>query len=357
MKGFFTGLLVFVIYAFLCVSILSYIFTNKSVADFFTSSSTDNQILEEDSIDSISFENSTPETFLEPDDTSREELEIDNGSLNSLETPQVQIDNSNVIEDNKPLNDLNSIPSPFNITLPDGTALIQCNAFAQVFEGQSRVKIPYACREYGISIKSFLEKNPKTSLKITGLSAPSEDINLGKQRAEYLKKLLTNTGIGDNRIVTMSSTNNLNFNSGGANGGILMEINGAVGGQSINTVADNSNLIETAPKSSSAILDSKKFTSGFQGNYFYGDQKFTSYTSTIKDLLSKNAGSKVYAYSYTAQDGDSKDNFAISRDNASTVRKIFLQSGIPTGKIQSVARGEQSSGTSGANRCIIIVIK
>ncbi|WP_146126715.1 OmpA family protein [Nonlabens agnitus] len=359
MKSFLIGLLVFLFYAALCVVLLSYAMDTYSIKENSPEIVGENEI-DPKTIDDLSYEDSTDlgsSVTSELDEVNNDS--INNSLQNSDNVDADGLTDSDAETDGASIENINRPAIPFNVVLPNGTQLIQCNSFSVVFQDQVRVKIPYACRDYGISINSFLDKNPQSILRITGYTDPNESPNTGIGRAEYLKKLLTNTGIPADRIIATSAVNNLNFSSGSANGGVAMEINGSfTSNPSSSQTADNeSNPALDNPKESTTVIASKKFTSGFQEKYFYGDQKFTAYATTIKSLLNQNPSSKVYAYSYTDSEGDSKDNFAISRDNASTVRKILLQSGIPSNRIQSVARGEQNAGGSGSNLCIILVIK
>lgn len=354
MKGFLKGFIVFLVYATLCVVLISYTNNDSLINDAAARSSESNEILERQEFTDASFEDST--TMGTVNSENLEGLVGDKKNIDLLnDRIEEPIASEEIQEIDEPVS-VNIAPALFNISLPNGTGLIQCKAFAKVFKDQARVKIPYACREYGVSIKSFLEKNPRTTLKITGYTDPSEPSNTGTSRSEYLKKLLTNTGISSDRIIATSAVHQLDFKSGSANGGVEMEINGAIDNGNL-SVPSKPNETNKEDKNTSKSLASKKFTTGFQGNYFYGDQKFTAYTSTIKSILDNNPESSVYAYSYTEGSSDPNESFAISRDNASTVRKILLQSGIAANRIKSIARGQEKTGTSGTNRCIIIVIK
>ena len=355
MKGFVTAIVVFFIYTVICVFIFSYAI-DKGVFLNFGSENTENDSSIElvndklsqtdlDAIENLSIDREVSDSLyenLEIEDIQKIELESINNPVSGQES---QI----VVAEDKEL-------TTFNITLPDSSKLIDCNLFAVVFKDQSRVKIPFACREYGISIKAYLDKNPTATLKITGYNDLTENSTIGNGRSDYLKKLLVNVGISSDRIITTAQTIKLDFTSGSAKGGIAMEINKA--NPIVDQLSEDGKRTNTSQSSTgNNVITSKRFTTGFQDNYYYGDQNFTAYISRLKEVLKKNQNAKVYAYSYTSQESDKEESFAISRDNASTVRKILLQNGIASNKIQSIARGSQPSGTSGSNRCIILVIK
>jgi outer membrane protein OmpA-like peptidoglycan-associated protein len=353
---FFTGFIVFLFYAVLCFSFLELALPSLGISSLTMAVNPGTNEEFKDSFDSD--EPEIQDEFIFEEES--QELKVDSTILD-LEPAQEILGEESLSNDvpssSAPAESLS--PATFNITLPNGVLLLSCESFATVYKDVDKVKIPFPCRDYGLTIQTYLEENPKAILLITGFSDPSEVATIGKRRADYVKRLLSNTGITQDRILTSVAIRNLNIDKGYASGGIRMEIKGSVpvSVPVANGTSDPTSNSTTENSGTSRTLASKKFTSGFQGNYFYGDQKFTSYMPTIKTLLSQNPAAKVYAYSYTNIDGDDKDNFAISRDNSGTVRKILIQSGIPSNKIQSVARGEQNSGTAGSNRCIIITVK
>lgn len=356
MNRFFTGLIVFLFYAVLCFSFLELALPSLNISSLEVSENSEMKEVMKDPYNPVKTQIQNEITFEED----AQELAVDTTLIN-LEPTQEILDGESLGDavTNPPLSAESLDPTKFNIRLPNGLLLFNCDSFATIYKDVEKVKIPISCRDYGLNIQTYLEENPKATLLITGFSDPSEDSTIGKNRADYIKRLLSSAGILPDRVLTIVAIRDLNIDKGYASGGIKMEIKGT---EPLNLSVVNSpsrsaykaNAINTVK---SKILTSKKFTSGFQGNYFYGDQKFTSYTPNIKSLLSKNPTVKVYAYSYTNIDGNENQNFLISRDNSSTVRKILIQSGIPSYRIQSVARGEQNSGTAGSNRCIIITVK
>ncbi len=361
MKGFLTGLFFCLLYAVCCVFILSYTFdtvvpnissSQEIVAETPTGISKATQIDSNDQVAQPVIDEPLADEKMDP--AAQDLLEqmkepadglsttVDKTTLSSLST---DIANSDIAK------------TSFSIILPDGENLLSCNSYATVFKDRNQVKIPYDCRDYGIVLKSYLEKNEKSTLKITGISDPSEDYAIGKQRATYLKDLLVNIGVSKDRILVAQAISLLNFTAGSANGGILMKIEDFSSKARLST-NERSAIQETnTPSTRTKALISQRFTSGFQGDYYYGDQKFTSFITTVKELLKKYPEAKVYAYSYTKSTGSAEDNFAISRDNASTVRKLMIQGGVIAGKIKAMARGGKSSGSSGNEPSIVIVVK
>ncbi|WP_194852638.1 OmpA family protein [Nonlabens antarcticus] len=362
MKSFLIGFIVFLLYAAICVLFLELALPKMG---FNLSNPIQNSIVNESSLKDSFKEDpilSKELVFDEQFDTTQTDSTLfDNDTGLDSSVVEDELRENNDPDTERTLNQNSGFPVKFNIALPNGSYLINCNAYSTIYKDVEKVRIPYVCRDYGLAVKSFLAANSSTTLLITGFSDPSESNAIGRSRAEYLKGLLTNTGIDSDRIVTTAAVSELNIEKGYASGGIRMEIRGIVSSSSMisDSTPQTTKITEATSKTveQQSILSDKKFTSGFQGDYFYGDQKFKSHVLTLKTLLNQHPGSKIYAYSYTNKEGDDKDNYAVSRDNASTVRKILMQSGIKSNRITSIARGEQSSGTSGSNRCVIITVK
>ncbi|MEP0459145.1 OmpA family protein [Nonlabens sp.] len=264
------------------------------------------------------------------------------------------IDTSNDIELEKTSAPYEALP--FSVFNEANEVLIPCNLFALIYENRNKVKIPYGCINYGVEIKKILSLHKESSLTIIGYSSPEEPSTLGKQRAEYLKKLLVGIGIDKSRLHTNASFQDINYVYGKANGGILMRLNNS----------DSLPTISTAPISKEVTSDTtkptgpfayKKFTSGYQGDYFYGNQTFTSYVSQIKTYLKDNPGKKIEIYTYTDSVGNAIDNMSISKANSATAQRIVAQSGIPAYKIKSISMGEKAVDGSGSSKCVILKVK
>ncbi len=346
MKRFLLGFVVFLIYAAGCILFMELALPQLGI---------DGLLATSNETDLESFKNSFPDDSAAVSSDYLLDEKFD--SVEATDSIAIQIDTLSSPTENGLSNNLpTTLPTTFNVILPDGVSLLSCNAVATIYKNSDRVKIPFPCRDYGLKIKGYLDTNPLAVVQITGARDISESTTIGKERAEYIKNLLVNIGVAEAKIITTSQLGQLDIVKGYAEGGLLMEIKANASSISINQPKPIKSEATTNISNATTIA-SKKFSSGFQGSYFYGDQKFTSYVNDLKRLINQNPGAKIYAYSFTDIVGDEKENFAISRDNASTVRKILVQAGIPSTKIQAVARGEQNSGTAGSNRCIIITVK
>ncbi|WP_431196611.1 OmpA family protein [Nonlabens ulvanivorans] len=74
-------------------------------------------------------------------------------------------------------------------------------------------------------------------------------------------------------------------------------------------------------------------------------------------FLSENPSKKVYVYAYPDTVGNATDNFNIGKDNVNTARRLMIQNGITSNRIVSISKGEESSGATGNNRSIVVIVK
>ncbi len=244
---------------------------------------------------------------------------------------------------------------PFSVFNEASEAVVPCNLFTRIYKNRSNVKIPYACINYGMEIKKILTLYKESSLTLTGYSSPEEPSDLGKQRAEYIKKLLLGIGIDRSRLHTNASFQDINYINGVAKGGVLMRINN-IDPLFTSIIPTNKEVTikTTQPDGPYAY---KKFTTGFKGDYFYSNQTFTSYISLVKSYLKDNPSKKIEIYTYTDPVGNAIDNMSISKTNSETAQRIVAQSGIPAHKIKSIAMGDKIVDGIGNNKCVILKVK
>ncbi|AZQ44403.1 OmpA family protein [Nonlabens ponticola] len=365
MKRFLFSFLLFAVYLSACIAILNYSLENKILDLDAIKTSDATEITRDQDV-------STYKSVIDPEITVNDQedkvnsvpttdsLVLDNPDAleqaqGSLATVDVENDDLPYVDDQQTVQVLQG-DGYFNITLPDGSNLLECQDYTIVYRNKSKVKIPYSCREYGLAIRAYLRENPQSKLKITTFHDDKESEQIGEARADYIIKLLTGVGIEESSMVAVVKKANLDIAKGYATGGVNLELFDS----SIPEVEKNAKFPTNdvdEPINRRKTLLAQKFSSGFQGVYYYGDTRFTSYLSQVKSILRSNPSAQVYVYSYAEKSGDSKENYAVTRDNASTARKLMIQNGIDKTKIEAVAQGEKSSGTSGTNQCIILVVK
>lgn len=378
MKNLFTGILAFIVYSGLCLTLYHYLIADPDSGVPAAKMVTED-IVEEPIIDEQPFIDSTPPTL---DETLEETVEnnlikeldsIAKLKLSYSESALESVSDSIVLNDNSIQTEAVSLDpakkdtsvyeaSPFILKDKNGDALSNCTTFTTIYKNNSKVKIPYTCRDYGNDLKSILSSNPKAQVILNGYSSSEEGAGMGLKRAEYVQKLLSNIGIKKDQIVVKGSEKNIIFNSGIAQGGIdITIINIAKSDHSNNKPTDKVTPIEnpkpTPDQGTSGPYGYKRFTSGYQGDFFYGNRSFTAYIKELKGYLNSNPTKKVYVYAYTDTVGNATDNYNIGKDNVNTAKRLMIQNGIPSNRIVAVSKGEQSSGAAGGNRSIAVIVK
>ncbi|WOI23524.1 OmpA family protein [Nonlabens ulvanivorans] len=375
MKNFFTGTLAFIVYAGLCLAVFGYFFIGRLSVD--DTNLVDNNIIEEEPIidELIAIEiDSTPSTNTTLDqqlDSIAAAKALTNSILTS-EDSLIPIDN-NIIDTDTVQHDLNDESNmalnnkettvyeanTFIITDQHGNQLTNCTTFTTIYKNNPKVKIPYPCRAYGNELKEIINTNPKAQIIINGYASSTEDADMGMRRAQYVKRLLTNIGVNDNQITLKSAIKDIPFKSGIAQGGIDIQVLNINENSSISN-STKSTIVTAAKRSvtaGSGPYAYQRFTKGYQGDFFYGNRAFTAYIKDIENYLSENPSKKVYVYAYTDTVGNATDNFNIGKDNVNTARRLMIQNGIVSNRIVSISKGEESSGATGNNRSIVVIVK
>ncbi|MEO9501621.1 MAG: OmpA family protein [Nonlabens ulvanivorans] len=375
MKNFFTGTLAFIVYAGLCLAVFGYFFIGRLSVD--DTNLVDHNIIEEEPIidELIAIEiDSTPSTNTTLDqqlDSIAAAKALTNSILTS-EDSLIPIDN-NIIDTDTVQHDLNDESNmalnnkettvyeanTFIITDQHGNQLTNCTTFTTIYKNNPKVKIPYPCRAYGNELKEIINTNPKAQIIINGYASSTEDADMGMRRAQYVKRLLTNIGVNDNQITLKSAMKDIPFKSGIAQGGIDIQVlnineNSSISNSTKSTIGTAARPSVTAGSGPYAY---QRFTKGYQGDFFYGNRAFTAYIKDIENFLSENPSKKVYVYAYTDTVGNATDNFNIGKDNVNTARRLMIQNGITSNRIVSISKGEESSGATGNNRSIVVIVK
>ena len=351
MKNFIPGFVIFLLYTVVCLLFLGHFFfdtveVNEVIPTTVSNTNTTPELKKSTATTTL---NNTEETTLNK--------KID--SLPTGTTLPIEIDSTPAGTDSEKVEQTTALYKalPFSVYTNDNDVLVTCNSYALIYKDRSKVKIPYGCINYGIEIKKILSNNDQASLTITGYSSKEEDPSIGKLRADYLKKLLLGIGINDSQINTNASFQNIDFVNGVANGGILMRINNSnIAPIATSPAVVKENAVATTPQHTGPYAY-KKFTGGYQGDYFYGNQTFTSYVSQIKNYLQDNPNKKVEIYTYTDSVGNAIDNMSIAKSNSVTAQRIVAQSGIPAYKIKSISMGEKAVDASGSSKCVILKVK
>jgi outer membrane protein OmpA-like peptidoglycan-associated protein len=291
-------------------------------------------------------------------------------SLNRLEELQIAMDTFAPAEEQLPdlsvaeriasltTSTVNGVyqPALFNVTDLNKNVKFACNDQAIIYLNSPKVKIPTICMNYGLFIKDYLRKSPEAKLMIIGSSGSEEATSLGKRRADFVKDLLVGTGINPEQLQTASRVENVPYELGAARGGIKMvlieENPSKVTAADTNTIDSN-----TITKSSTKPFAYKMFTSGYQGDFYYGDQSATSYIASLKSFLNNDSSKKVSILSYTNSVGNASDNMELTKQNTAAMRKLMLEAGIPKSRIIVMPQGAAGPEINNGNRCMIVTVK
>ncbi len=375
-KNIFTGTLAFIVYAGLCLLLFNYLFTNTfvtedsitndpiaiapaSIIDELPSIKEDSLIAIDNSLnvqlDSIAAAKLSIDQDFQEIDGKNEIVASETDSLpTSTEQP--------VIETSASADNVITIYEANTFTIKDdkGNEITTCSNFTTIYKNNPKVKIPYTCRTYGNDLKELLIGNPKAQVLINGYSSDEEDNDMGIKRAQYVKNLLANTGIDSEQIIIKDAVKKINFSSGIAQGGIDIQLMNWVKNVDSSVSKETTPLV-TKPKPSitkgSGPYGYRRFTTGYQGDYFYGNGSFKAYMNEVNAHLNSNSSKKVYVYAYTDTVGNATDNYNIGKDNVNTARRLMIQNGIPENRIVAVSKGEASSGATDNNRSMVIIVK
>jgi len=244
-------------------------------------------------------------------------------------------------------------PALFHITDLNGAIKFTCNDQAIIYLNSPKVKIPVGCKNYGIFIKDYLINDPDAKLLIIGSSGSAEAASLGQRRAAYISELLVGTGVSETQLQLASRVDNIPYELGAARGGLKMVLLTADA-----TMDETSNNTAAAAENQAAEpFAFKKFTSGFKGDFYYGDQTATSYIASLKKFLNTNKNKKINILAYADAVGSELDNMELTRQNARAMRKLMLEAGIPTSQILVLPQGDSPQSTNNSKRCIVITVK
>lgn len=247
------------------------------------------------------------------------------------------------------------VPALFNVTDLNGNVKFTCNDYATIYLNSSKVKIPVQCKNYGLAIKQILAANTSAKLLIIGSSSTGESASLGKSRANFIKDLLASIAINTAQLQVASRVENISYTYGAVSGGIKMVL-----------IEEGTTISETATANSSTSQTKgenadpfkyKKFTTGFNGDFYYGDQLATSYIVSLKNFLNANTLKNVTILSYTDAVGSDLDNMELSKQNANMFKKLMLEAGIPGSRIMSLPQGSAPKTVNNGKRCMIITVK
>lgn len=179
------------------------------------------------------------------------------------------------------------------------------------------------------SIFDFLNENQDKELIITGLFNSDEaKINdqIGNQRASYVKDLLVNFGINENRVSVKSKLSNFNYDrTKSYYGGIVFNF--------INFSDDKKKAIENG-------IVNKTLYSGFGSKEFSADNSLQAYALELMNYLEENPDKTANIIGHTDSVGDPLANDWYGMERAKNVKQYLISHGIHESRLITSSKGE-----------------
>ncbi len=244
------------------------------------------------------------------------------------------------------------------------------------------------------SIATYLQNNPDRQLTLTGYytaseTNPSSFANLGIARAEAIKALLIQRGVGTNAIVTAgveradltvnAKGDSVNAGLNGTFAAMVATVTPADSTASTSALAASAVSTSTTATSVAAgtteetLAKAEKFESVFKPIDLYFKSGSSDYIRTDEtkkffkeaiQYLRKNKDKDLILTGYTDSEGSEDVNLQLSKKRANAVRQRLLSQGVSTSQIESGGKGEADPKASNdtesgrkANRRVTVVVQ
>ena len=180
------------------------------------------------------------------------------------------------------------------------------------------------------SIQHFLKNDYTKELHITGKYIQSEikstqHINLGLQRAKFLKQELIIQGIDSSKVKVFEKISNFSYKNEVFNNGIEMNFN---------TLRQN--IIDSIEFE----ITNKRIYIDFVNDSLVLTKNLLKYTTRLKFYLQKHPAKKVSITGHTDNLGYFDKNLIIGLNNANTLKDYFIKKGIDPTKTKTFSKGE-----------------
>ena len=180
------------------------------------------------------------------------------------------------------------------------------------------------------SIQHFLKNDYTKELHITGKYIQSEikstqHINLGLQRAKFLKQELIIQGIDSSKVKVFGKISNFSYKNEVFNNGIEMNFN---------TLRQN--IIDSIEFE----ITNKRIYIDFVNDSLVLTKNLLKYTTRLKFYLQKHPAKKVSITGHTDNLGYFDKNLIIGLNNANTLKDYFIKKGIDPTKTKTFSKGE-----------------
>lgn len=201
----------------------------------------------------------------------------------------------------------------------------------QINSSNDSVFIPESSVSFKDKIADYLDENQNKELILFGYETSKEkelNSDYGLGRANYIKNLLVQSGINEDRISTKIKSEDYTYdNTGVYNGGILFNFN----------TVDDKRLSEIEKGISNKVL-----YANFAEKSFTPDATLTNYAFELINYLNKYPNKNVQIIGHTDNVGSSEANLWYGKKRAVNVRDYLISQGLDTGKIEVSSMGESN---------------
>ncbi|WP_146105006.1 hypothetical protein [Nonlabens tegetincola] len=221
MNKSFKNPLLFLLYSAVCCTLFYYIYTTTKFVDNKEDTSTKNLQLEQEK----SFTETSNTEILQTDSLIDNSIKVSD-SISKTKKEDVSIDNTvSGVRDEAIKEERNLYyDTVFKIINPDDSVAFDCGSQVKMYYNQAKIKLPFNCSRYGVTVKELLEKYPTNIVTIHSYQDENEVTNAAENRGNYIARLLRSTGISRDRILVRPHVASIPFENGMAASGIKLII-------------------------------------------------------------------------------------------------------------------------------------
>ncbi len=232
---------------------------------------------------------------------------------------------------NKAKTDANGekVKTAFSIANIDGKSIFNFPEGFIINSKNGNIEIPNDIAGFKDSIFNYLNLHQGKELLLKAKYLSSEvtgDINWGMSRAQFLKNILTKSGINGDRIVSEAVLSEYDYNADGTN-------DSAISLQFRNISEEHMTEIEGG-------IANKTLYSNFGETEFKADRTLQGYAYGLKNYLAKYPKKSVSIIGHTDNVGDAQPNYDLGLKRANQVKDYLASQGIAPEKLNSSSKGE-----------------
>ncbi|MEZ4826946.1 MAG: OmpA family protein [Bacteroidia bacterium] len=251
--------------------------------------------------------------------------------------------------------------TPFAV-LYQGSPILTRNANLRFPRSGANAFIPGEVKTGLDSLAAYLQSHPEKDLEITGLFASDESntstfSNLGLARADYVRGLLAETGLSDDRLIRsfeLGKKSEMPFTADDSlTGGIQLRlVDRALPPVPDETLTADADTTLPASAKDRAVAEKNEPTPPplvFEARNLYFDYNSSqlsmdantrNYITKTIQYLNQNPDKKLLLTGHTDGTGLDADNITLGRERAETVRKFFVEFGLAARQMEVTSKGE-----------------